>query len=57
MDKKLLFNEALTSLVDFAAANANHVTMDDVKLYFKDLIDDDSQYQERHQPKDYWLVE
>ena len=45
MDKKLLFNEALTSLVDFAAANANHVTMDDVKLYFKDLIDDDSQYQ------------
>ena len=45
MDKKILFNEALTSLVDFAAANANHVTMDDVKLYFKDLIDDDSQYQ------------
>ena len=46
MDKKLLFNEALTSLVDFAACpNANHVTMDDVKLYFKDLIDDDSQYQ------------
>ena len=34
MDKKLLFNEALTSLVDFATANANHVTMDDVKLYF-----------------------
>lgn len=32
-------------MVDFAAANANHVTMDDVKLYFKDLIDDDSQYQ------------
>ena len=25
MDKKLLFNEALTSLVDFATANANHV--------------------------------
>lgn len=45
MDKKLLFNEALTSLVDFAAANGNHVTMDDVKLYFKDLIDDDSRYQ------------
>ncbi len=45
MDKKLLFNEALTSLVDFAAANGNHITMDDVKLYFKDLIDDESRYQ------------
>lgn len=45
MDKKVLFNETLTSLVEFAAANNNEITMDDVKIYFKDLIDDDSQYQ------------
>lgn len=45
MDKKVLFNETLTSLVEFAAANNNEITMNDVKTYFKDLIDDDSQYQ------------
>lgn len=44
MDKKVLFNETLTSLVEFAAAQGNKITMDDVKLYFKDLIDDESQY-------------
>lgn len=44
MDKKVLFNEALTSLVDFAAAQGNEITSDDVKLYFKALIEDESQY-------------
>jgi RNA polymerase primary sigma factor len=44
MDKKVLFNETLTALVDFAATQGNKLTIDDVKLYFKDLIDDDSQY-------------
>lgn len=45
MDKKILFNEALTSLVDFSAKNGNELTTEDVKIHFKDLIDDDSQYQ------------
>lgn len=45
MDKKVLFNETLTSLVEFAAVNYNEITMDDVKTYFKDLVEDESQYQ------------
>ena len=45
MDKKVLFNETLTALVEFAAANNNEITMDDVKIYFKDFIEDESQYQ------------
>lgn len=44
MDKKTLFSETLTSLVEFAAAQGNKITFDDVKLYFKDLIEDESQY-------------
>ena len=45
MDKKTLFNKALTELVSFATTNGNHVTMDEVKSHFQGLIDDDSQYQ------------
>lgn len=45
MDKKVLFNEALASIVEFAAANANTITMDDVKLYFEHIIEDESQYE------------
>lgn len=44
MDKKTLFSETLTSLVEFAATQSNKITFNDIKLYFKDLIDDDSQY-------------
>ena len=45
MDKKILFNKALTSLVEFSATKSNKITMEDVKSFFKDLIDDESQYQ------------
>lgn len=45
MDKKILFNEALTKLVATATENNNKVTMEEVKSYFDDFIDDDSQYQ------------
>lgn len=45
MDKKLLFNEALASLVEFAAANGNLVTKEDIRTYFKDIIEDESQYE------------
>lgn len=45
MDKKVLFNEALTKLVSTATANGNQVTMEEVKSHFQGLVDDDSQYQ------------
>lgn len=44
MDKKVLFNNALASLVEFAAGKNNEITSDDVKLHFKDLIEDESQF-------------
>lgn len=44
MDKKVLFNEALTSIVEYASKNGNKITMDDVKKFFENLIDDESQY-------------
>lgn len=44
MDKKVLFNEALASLVEFASANGNVLTTSDVKVHFSDIIEDDSQY-------------
>lgn len=40
-----MFNQALTSLVEFAATKGNEITMEDVKDFFKDFVDDDSQYQ------------
>lgn len=44
MDKRTLFSETLTSLVEFASAKGNEISKEDVILYFKDLIDDESQY-------------
>lgn len=41
---KTQFNEALTSLVEYAAANANHVSKNDVEIYFKDILSDESMY-------------
>jgi len=38
------FNDALVSLVEFAAANNNHIEKKDVELYFKNIITDDSMY-------------
>ena len=38
MDKKAQFNEALTSLVDYAATKGNEITQEDVKVFFKDLL-------------------
>ncbi len=44
MDEKRLFNETLSALVDYANANAGHVSADDVKDYFKNIIKDEAQY-------------
>lgn len=38
------FNEALVSLVEYAAANANHVSKKDVDIYFKEILSDESMY-------------
>ncbi len=44
MDKKALFNEALSDFVAYAAACGNKTTKEEVKKHFGDLIEDDSQY-------------
>lgn len=38
------FNEALTSLVEYAAANANHVSKKDIAIYFQDILTEESMY-------------
>ena len=45
MDKKTLFNNALTEFVSFAAAKGNKVTVNDIKSHFDGFIEDESQYQ------------
>ena len=45
MDKKTQFNNSLTDLVEFAATKGNEISMEDVKLYFEGIIEDESQYQ------------
>ena len=45
MDKKLLFNDALSSLIEFAAANANHVSTEDIHTFYNDIIEDEKQYE------------
>ena len=42
MDKKTLFNNALTKLVEFAATKENKIAISDVKSFFDGIIDDDS---------------
>lgn len=41
---KTQFNDALVSLVEYAAANANHITKNDVEIYFKDILTDERMY-------------
>lgn len=45
MDKKTLFNNALTEFVSFAVAKGNKVTVNDIKSHFDGFIEDESQYQ------------
>lgn len=45
MDKKTLFNNALTEFVSFAATKGNKVTVNDIKSHFDGFIEDESQYQ------------
>ena len=45
MDKKTLFNNALTEFVSFAATKVNKVTVNDIKSHFDGFIEDESQYQ------------
>lgn len=41
---KTQFNEALVSLIEYASANANHVSKKDIELHFKEILSDDSMY-------------
>lgn len=40
-NKKKEFNEALTELVEFATVSGSRVTKEQVKLYFKDIVEDE----------------
>ena len=40
-NKKKEFNETLAELVEFATVSGNRITKDQVRLYFKDIVDDD----------------
>ena len=44
MDQKILFQEALTSLVEFAATKGNYITPEEINLRMKEFITSDSQY-------------
>lgn len=39
------FNEALAELVEFATVSGNKLTKEQIKLYFKDIIEDESKYE------------
>lgn len=41
---KTQFNEALVSLIEYASANANHVSKKDIELHFKEILTDESMY-------------
>lgn len=45
MDERLLFNEALTSLMEYATINGGQLSKEDVKKYFKDILRDETKYQ------------
>ena len=45
MDKKQLFNEALSAIVELAAAQNNTLSLDDIHSAFEGIIDDDSLYE------------
>ncbi len=44
MEQKVLFNERLTALIEYAAAHQNRLRMEEIQSHFDDLISDESQY-------------
>lgn len=44
MDKKLEFNEALSSLIEFATVNGNEVSTETVHTYFDGILDNEEMY-------------
>lgn len=45
IDKKREFNDTLAELVSFANVSGNRLTMEQIRLYFKDIIDDEEKYE------------
>ncbi len=45
MDQKLLFNDALVSLVEYASAQGNLLSKQEIQNHFKELTLDDNQYE------------
>ena len=44
MDQKLVFHETLVSLVEYASAQGNQLSKEEIQNHFKDLLLDDAQY-------------
>lgn len=45
IDKKKEFNDTLAELVEFANVSGNKLTKEQIRLYFKDIIDDEEKYE------------
>lgn len=45
-NKKSQFNEILSELMEFATVSGNLLTKEQISLYFKDIIDDESKYED-----------
>lgn len=45
IDKKKEFNDTLAELVEFANVSGNKLTREQIRLYFKDIIDDEEKYE------------
>lgn len=45
IDKKKEFNDTLAELVDFANVSGNRLTREQIRLYFKDIIEDEEKYE------------
>lgn len=45
IDKKREFNDTLAELVSFANVSGNRLTREQIRLYFKDIVDDEEKYE------------
>ncbi len=44
-EKRKEFNDTLTELVEFATVSGNKITKEQVRLYFRDIVDDEEKYE------------
>lgn len=44
MDKEKLFNDALVSIIEYAASKGNQLSFEEIRAHFSDLIDDEKSF-------------